>query len=96
MDICKKCRVKTNVHYAAGFDIWTCPVCGISADSRAFFDHFEEIDINFQHTCGNPNCNKKFVSKYVKDEYCCFDCQKQMPTDYTFRCLYERVLQGRF
>ena len=41
---CKKCGSKARVHYAAGFDIYTCLKCDFSVDERTaeeFFD-FEE------------------------------------------------------
>jgi len=43
-DVCKVCKVKASVHYEAGFDIWTCPKCGARADSRTFYERFEEVD----------------------------------------------------
>ena len=44
VDVCKRCGVKARVHYAAGFDVWTCPKCGARADSRNFYDFFKEVD----------------------------------------------------
>jgi tRNA(Ile2) C34 agmatinyltransferase TiaS len=44
VDVCKECGVKARVHYAAGFDVWTCPKCGARADSRNFYDFFKEVD----------------------------------------------------
>lgn len=41
-DVCKVCKTEAHVHYEAGFDIWTCPKCGVRADSRTFYDKFEE------------------------------------------------------
>jgi ribosomal protein L37AE/L43A len=42
-DVCKICKVKARVHYSGGFDIWTCPQCGAQADSRTFYEKFEEV-----------------------------------------------------
>lgn len=40
---CKKCKVPARVHYAAGFDVWTCPKCGVSADNRNYYEYFEDV-----------------------------------------------------
>jgi ribosomal protein L37AE/L43A len=42
-DVCKICKVKARIHYAAGFDVWTCPQCGTQADNRTFYEKFEEV-----------------------------------------------------
>lgn len=42
MDRCKKCGNEVKSHYAGGYDIWTCRICGISAESITFYDFFED------------------------------------------------------
>lgn len=42
---CKKCGSKARVHYAAGFDIYTCKICCFSVDERTAEEHFDFKDV---------------------------------------------------